>query len=293
VTTCRTRPPVLAATQTGCSHESSGAPCQDAFAWVEAGDRLLVIAVADGLGTAPRAEEGAAVAVEAAVNAALAACHEGPQAALGALARGSVEAARAALESLADDGEVPLSALATTLIVVAASGDRVCVAQVGDGAVVAEGPDALALLSAPAHGEYVNEVTPLTAETWAEAVRVSPEVAGVRALAAFTDGCEPAALRHRASGDLVPHEGFFVPLFEFARAVGAGASEEGELRDLLAGAKMAASSDDDKTLVLAILDQPGDRPSGQPADKLSDHPGGQPTDYPGDGPTGQPGEAPA
>src|SRR5438270_66790 len=153
MTACGAGPVVLAATRVGGSHEAVGVPCQDAYAWAEAGGGVLVIAVADGLGTAPRSDEGAAIAVEAAVNGAL--------------------AARAALEAHAEECAVALSDLASTLVFVAVKEGTVCVAQVGDGAVVAEVAEGLALVSGPDHGEYVNEVVPLTAGSWLEGFRVS------------------------------------------------------------------------------------------------------------------------
>src|SRR5438309_1952240 len=185
MTGCGAGPVVLAATQTGGSHEASGVPCQDAYAWAEAGCGVLVIAVSDGVGTAPRSDEGAA------------------------------------------------------------------------GAVVAEIGEDLALVSGPDHGEYVNEVVPLTASTWLEGLRVSSCVGSASAVAVFTDGCERAALRREPgpSGELIPHRGFFLPLFAYGRSVMREAAEESELSRMLASAKMAESSDDDKTLVLAILDR--------------------------------------
>jgi hypothetical protein len=260
MTACGTAPLVIAATRIGESHEASGAPCQDAFAWAEVSRDLLVIAVADGLGTAPRSDEGAAIIVEAAVDSAVAARAGEPvdhDHDLEDVVRLGAFAARAAVEGLADEFGIPLSDLASTLVFVAVSGGAVCVAQVGDGAVVAETSDGLALVSGPNHGEYINEVTPLTASTWLEGLRVSPVLGAVRAIAVFTDGCERAALRR----DLTPHRGFFNPLFEFGRSVIGEAAGESELCGLLAGSKMAESSDDDKTLVLAILD----RPPGTPA----------------------------
>ena len=97
----------------------------------------------------------------------------------------------------------------------------VCVGQVGDGAVVAEIGEDLALVSGPDHGEYVNEVVPLTASTWLEGLRVSSCVGSASAVAVFTDGCERAALRREPgpSGELVPHRGFFLPLFAYGAAV--------------------------------------------------------------------------
>jgi len=59
-----------------------------------------------------------------------------------------------------------------------------------------------------------------------------------------------AALRKEA-GRLAAHEGFFGPLFSFVRD--APDDAEDQLRRLLEGPKISEHSDDDKTLVLALL----------------------------------------
>ena len=133
MTACAAAPLVIAASQIGESHQASGAPCQDAYAWAEVRRGLFVIAVADGLGTVFRSDDGAAIVVEAAVNSAITACATGPaRDDLPGLVRHSACAARAALEADAHELGVPLSDLASTLVLVAVSGSSVCAAQVGD-----------------------------------------------------------------------------------------------------------------------------------------------------------------
>src|SRR5262245_5755401 len=58
---------VVAASAIGSSHEQRGHPRQDAFAIAIAGDAAIV-ALADGLGSSPRAEVGASIACEAVVT---------------------------------------------------------------------------------------------------------------------------------------------------------------------------------------------------------------------------------
>src|SRR5437588_3764052 len=126
MTACAAAPFVIGACQIGESHQASGAPCQDAYAWAEVRRDLLVIAVADGVGAAHRSDEGAAIVVEAAVNGALTACAgEWAPDDLAGLLRRSATAARAALERHAEDLDVSLSDLASTLVLVAVSGSSV------------------------------------------------------------------------------------------------------------------------------------------------------------------------
>ena len=58
---------VIAASVAGASHEKLGLPCQDASKWTALDQAMLVAAVADGVGSAPLAEIGSAIAVESAL----------------------------------------------------------------------------------------------------------------------------------------------------------------------------------------------------------------------------------
>ena len=60
---------VVAASAAGSAHLARGLPCQDAWAWRCLPTGPLLAAVADGAGSAARAELGAALAVEAVMDA--------------------------------------------------------------------------------------------------------------------------------------------------------------------------------------------------------------------------------
>jgi len=81
-------------------------------------------------------------------------------------------------------------------------------------------------------------------------------VSSIKCLALFTDGCQRAALaRH---GDrYVPYDGFFDPVFAYARELTDLREAEQELRALLASEKLCRNCEDDKTLVVAVLGGPG------------------------------------
>jgi hypothetical protein len=221
---------VIGARVAGASHARDDTPCQDAFAW-RAVDDGVILAIADGLGSAARSAEGSQAAVAAAIQ---------PED-LG----DAVAAARAAVEAL--DGE--LRSFASTLLVVHWRNGIATAAHVGDGSAVARTPDGLCVLSAPEESEYINEVTPLTDDLWSDHVRVSEPLPNVDALALFTDGCQRAAIRPGGA----PSDGFFQPLFAYLAEPGA---DQTEIAALLAGAKMSEHSDDDKTLLLAVTPPP-------------------------------------
>lgn len=68
---------VIGRSVAGSAHVARNLPCQDALAWRELPDGRLILAVADGAGSAARSELGAAAAVEAMVEA-LARTLDGP-----------------------------------------------------------------------------------------------------------------------------------------------------------------------------------------------------------------------
>jgi hypothetical protein len=237
---------VLGASVIGDAHVRAGLPCQDAHRIVMT-DGALVVAVADGLGSAARSDVGAAAASEAAVARAFDVASDDP-------CRAAIEgvvAAREALEKLACAEDYPLKDLACTLVVAVAT-DRVGIAHVGDGAAVGWCEDEAHVLSPPAPTEYVNEVDPLTSDEWIEHVRAVVCVEGIDAIGLFTDGCQHAAMR-RDNGHHRAHAGFFGPLFAYACSGVDAEDGNRALADLLTGPKMSEHSDDDKTLVLAVL----------------------------------------
>jgi hypothetical protein len=237
---------ILGASVIGDAHVRAGLPCQDAFRTI-VGDGTVVIAVADGLGSASRSDLGATVASDIAAAAAFDAANGDPSRA----ALEGMVAGREALEALAQSEGHALSDLACTLIV-AVKTDRIGIAHIGDGAAVGLRSGEPYVLSPPAASEYLNEVDPLTAKDWIDNVRPVVCMDDIDAIGVFTDGCHHAAVR-RDNGHLTAHQGFFGPLFRFV-ASGVPVDEaELALAELLKGPKMSEHSDDDKTLVLAVL----------------------------------------
>jgi hypothetical protein len=239
-------PYVIAASVTGPLHAELGVGCQDRVGHITDGSSLAV-AVADGLGSAPLGAEGARVAVTAAMRKAMASFEDRECLSAGLLLR-----ARLALEVEAEIRSVDLRDLACTLIVCIARGGVVEVGHVGDGAVVARSTDGLILLSSPGESEYSNEVDHLAMERWESAARFSALSGKVDGLAAFTDGCQRAALAKGHEGRL-PHDGFFDPIFKWALSAEDPHHSETELSGLLMSGKMAEHSEDDKTLAIAVL----------------------------------------
>lgn len=245
----------FAASATGTSHADRAVDCQDAHALVALEGGGLVIAVADGAGSASRAEDGAWAAVDAAARAAADAASQGAgqgNGAAGGPARTGVVAARIALEDLAEridsaegESQPRLGDLACTLLVAVLVGDRIHAAQVGDGAIVARRGGSFEVLAAGERGEFVNETCFVTSSGWSDALRCE-SADGVDAVAVMTDGLQMLALD---MSDGSAHAAFFEPLLAWA----SGADPDG--RDLvvfLGSDKVNTRTDDDKTLALAV-----------------------------------------
>jgi len=246
-------PYVFGAAVLGPRHQQTDTPLQDSFAFAIAHPGWVAIAVADGLGSAIRSELGASTAAHAAVQGILwLLSSDSPKVpSLKTLVVHGVRTARLAVEMRALYENRSIDDLASTLIAVVAKGDSVCAAHVGDGAAVAKKNRALSVLSAPEPSEYVDEVVPITASDWLDHLRISRVVDDVEALVVFTDGCQRAALQ-KIDG-AIPYAGFLDPLFGYAATVTNLTDAKIGLRTLLDGPKMRDHSEDDKTLVIAVL----------------------------------------
>jgi len=249
------KPPyIFGASIKGPDHIKAGLACQDACAFEVLNEERVAFAVADGLGSAARSELGAELAVKAAVSEfkKISGEERGIEVSLEHLARSAVAAARKALERAAGEKGLSLNELACTIMAGVARQGSMAVAHIGDGGAVAQTDDGLQIISAPAQSEYVNEVVPLTSQDYENALRIS-SLTGIKALAAFTDGCQRAGLKKSPEG-LEPHAKFFEPIFSWAMQEVEDPGLAGrEIAGLLASDKLAAISEDDKTLVIAVL----------------------------------------
>lgn len=274
---------VVAASAAGSAHLARGLPCQDAWAWRCLPTGPLLAAVADGAGSAARAELGAALAVEAVLDALVhrwlgaasplsppsdapasvipfddAPDHgdadpDGPGPAEPTEERWLREAvveARAALEARSRELGCPLRDLACTLICVVVEADRLWVAQVGDGLALArDGSGAWHTVGRPQkEGEYANEAHFLTAADALARLVTSAWPIAADALVASSDGLLRLMLQLPG---FAPHPPFVEPLVRFAAGELTPERAGEQLARFLAGPRIAARTDDDTTLLIA------------------------------------------
>ena len=269
----------LCAREAGTSHLETGLECQDAVGCLELPGRVF-LALADGAGSSRRAAVGSSLAVASALEAARALWPEDADPvdddAWRERLRAVLRAARASLEERAQAAETDsqsgdednqsapdrLKELATTFLFAAVDGQRVGMIHVGDGWGVLEEEDGrFSVLSPPARSEYFNETVFLTGERYEDDARISlRDLDGAGGVVLTSDGLEMVLI------DLAraePHQPAFAGLLAFARDRESSAEDKAErLAAFLRSERVCEKTDDDKSLVIAALDQAGDQAAG-------------------------------
>ena len=242
---------VVDASETGKSHLRSGTPCQDAH-YHKVIDRVLVVAVGDGAGSADLSQVGSHLATQEAVEEFsrlfLSQGSPGDDAQWRDTLEGCFRAALEALRREAHARKLQIKELATTLLLAVATPDTVVGMQVGDGAIVAEDPfGEIFALTVPQVGEYANETTFLSSPSALDEIQFQVHRGIVRSLAVFSDGLQWLAFNMKTS---TPHKPFFAPIFELLREA---SPEEAfaEIEELLRSPRVTERTDDDLTIVLA------------------------------------------
>ena len=247
---------VIGAAVQGLSHQKQDLPCQDALEYRCLPGGILLVALADGAGSAICADLGAQAAVQASVDW-LAARLENDQPTecceWAEVVWETFQSARAALEQLAQEQDEPIRSFATTLTCLVATPERLVIGQLGDGAVVAAGEDGdLNTVTTLQRGEYANETNFLTQDQALDLVTIQVIDEQVQALAVMSDGLTRLALKRP---DNEPHPPFFKPLFAFVESTASSndpARANEALIEFLTSPRVCERTDDDKALVLAL-----------------------------------------
>lgn len=228
--------------------------CQDAHRWHLLDENTLLLTVADGAGTAPRADVGADLASLAALEylvdqTAVAGVPKREQDCC-ALVQGAMWAALHALQVMATRQSTPLDHYATTLIVAISTPEFVVVAQVGDGIVfVLDATGTIVRLTVPERGEYSNETCMLTSFSAPERVQIVFWNQPITGIAAMTDGLLPITTTLPL---YEPYTPFFTNLFSFLRKTADMKEAQAKLKGFLLSDKVQNGTGDDLTLVMAV-----------------------------------------
>jgi hypothetical protein len=245
----------VCATAQGVSHERLELPCQDRCAITSHG-RWVIAALADGAGSAAFAEQGAELAVNAALAHLLNEARAKDAVGLDAL-RAAAHAARDAIVGEAGvDGDV--RAYACTLQLVALSDTGGAALQIGDGLIaVNQGQDGWEWVFWPQRGEFANTTYFVTDVNAADQWEVTELAPYVFEFALMSDGLEVLALDYAAQ---LAHSPFFeglLPALRSETASGELTKLAGQLHThFLMSARVRQRTDDDLSLVIAARSPP-------------------------------------
>ena len=241
----------VACSVAGTSHVESGRPCDDVSVVVEIG-RTVLLAVADGAGSARHSRKGATVAVAASVDAATRRLGVGEAPADRAEWRLLLAECLRRARSAIDACEEPRGELACTLLLAIVHEGTLATVAVGDGWVVAEdlSGETRAVLR-PSKGEYFNETFFVSSDTFLSRAAFGVEPADdLAAIAVLSDGLDMVACDLTA---MQPVHGFFGPLFAFVREAPLSTKAiRSQLVEFLRSDRINRRTDDDKSLAIAV-----------------------------------------
>jgi len=241
----------------GVVHEHTGKSCEDAWA-VETrpfeAPEVVSVAISDGAGGARFGHLGALLSVKWATRMLVEEFNEFLEAgAFEARLRFIARLRRILLRRARKAGE-DLEEFACTLIALGVNrGGQWIVFHVGDGAVVTQVGDELAILSAPKKGEFANQTFFVTDDDCVRHVQLFRYQPGTtwalpQAFALFTDGIENLLINVK-NGKVAP---VFAKLFDWVRTLPYDVVEKAiyeNLRDVL---RPRSSTGDDCTLVVVV-----------------------------------------
>lgn len=215
---------------------------------------MLAIFVADGAGSASHGGVGAELAMQAAaevISAKVAACEFGVS---DELAVECLLAIRVRIENYAAAQGLVVRDLACTFLGVVSLPQAAIAIQIGDGGIVVNAGKGLELALIPMVGEYANMTHFVTDDNAVEILQTREYSSQLTEVAVFSDGVQRLALQMATN---TPHEPFFTPFFDALRKA-APENEEGlhlALVNFLNSERVNARTDDDKTLVIATLNE--------------------------------------
>ncbi len=239
----------LAASVRGSHHVKQGKGNEDAFSLASSLRDELCLVVSDGAGSAKSGAEGSSFLSNKMLE--LFATYTMPASRLALECDGLalLYELKCELNVLAKSSERPARDFAATLLAVMVGAHYTVALQIGDGAIVGQmATGEIQFLTQPFHGDYASETIFVSSKDAlaqaSVAVYPSDELKG---LALLSDGLEPVALQQGK-----PFQGFFEPMFAFAKNAGDVQEKAASLSHFLDTERINARTHDDKTLVLAV-----------------------------------------
>ncbi|TPQ49376.1 protein phosphatase 2C domain-containing protein [Prosthecomicrobium hirschii] len=248
----------VAASVVGLSHIRAGTRLQDAkhcFVSSKTDGRPVFFAVvADGAGSAKFGGQGATIVCRTFASQARDALRGTSELPDDETIWSWLDIARDRIQLAAKKRELTARDFATTLVLVIASPDAIVTAHIGDGAIVARDRVSAQwnVMSEPHHGEYAS-TTYFVTDDPQPAMRIGRHLNGFSAIAAFSDGIENLVLDSVTGA---AYAGFFAPMakpLDASIKTGRDCALSESLAAFLASDRLNERTDDDKTLIVAVL----------------------------------------
>jgi hypothetical protein len=239
----------------GVAHLAGGNDCQDAcgaelLSLPDIGP-VLILAVADGAGSATQSRTGAELACRTLLTECATRLDLGTTDWTRTTAETLLQSIRTALMQRAAEENLPVREFACTLLGAVVTSDHALFLQIGDGAIVIDTGEGYRPVFWPQTGVYANEthfVTDPDATTHLECTALAEPIAEI---ALLSDGLQLLALHYQ---NRQAHAPFFRPLFQRLREhpePGCPATLAAALERFLASPAINQRTHDDKTLILA------------------------------------------
>lgn len=207
--------------------------------------------VADGAGSAVCAEQGADIAVEAALTYLDLLMHEPEFGLSDLLAVEFIKIIRDRIYTTAADEGRTARDFACTFLGLISSDQGTLAFQVGDGGIVLDTGGGLELAITPMNGQYANMTNFVTDENAIDHLASRSYAGRVERAAVFSDGVQMLAIN---MADNTPHAPFFTPFFEVLAQVDETKRShlEPALVRFLNSNPVNERTDDDKSMVIAV-----------------------------------------
>lgn len=243
-----------AASRCGTAHARSNTYRQDAARVLAVGDFIVAVAC-DGAGSTSHGGSGAVLAARLLSEYARRWLEEDGALPPPAIIDGWIDEVRAGIGDCADRLGCRSNDFATTVAMAISNGSSTLTMHIGDGAILARDrvSSDLLELSWPDSGDYAATTFFITDAVPRVRIGILEKYA-ISGLALLTDGLERLALDFKCGH---AHPGFFGTLFrplDDRRAIGRDHALSGELASFLDTDAVNDRTDDDKTLVLAVLE---------------------------------------
>jgi hypothetical protein len=240
----------------GSSHEKLALPCQDAYHYEQPSAEIIMMAVADGAGSALRSDEGASIAVKVAIEHLRESYHKclNPkyEEDIKSLILGSMNKARESVEKYAKENNVKVSEFACTLLLTCATDKFIAFAQIGDGGVVIQNDKSEIIgLTIPESSTYANETSFLVSPNALDHTQFKLWKGKAKHIAMFSDGLQYLCLQ---MPDGIPYDKFFKPLFKFLDSSKGQSILEKKLTEFFKSPKVRSHTDDDITLIISVFE---------------------------------------